>query len=114
VVDADVDAVAGGVDQTAAGCGVAVDVAYVAIGWVRVLWILVYCLFFFDKRYLDWTYREELELVKERIGGAIVVFETILGSAELGQQANSGQESRKNVHCPECRTRFEVRCEMRC
>jgi hypothetical protein len=46
VVDADVDAVAaGGVDQTAAGCSVAVDVAHEAIGWVGVLCILVYCLF---------------------------------------------------------------------
>jgi hypothetical protein len=46
VVNADVDAAAaGGVDQTAAGCSVAVDVAHVAIGWVGVLWKLVYCLF---------------------------------------------------------------------
>jgi hypothetical protein len=46
VVNADVDAAAaGGVDQTATGCSVAVDVAHVAIGWVGVLWKLVYCLF---------------------------------------------------------------------
>jgi hypothetical protein len=110
VVDADVDAVAaGGVDQTAAGGGVAVDVADVAIGWVGVLWMLVTLL----TCCVDWTYREEVELVKERVGATVVILETVLGSAELGQQADNGQESRKNVHCPECR-RCSSRCEMRC
>lgn len=95
VVDADVDAVAaGGVDQTAAGGGVAVDVADVAIGWVGVLWMLVTLL----TCCVDWTYREEVELVKERVRGAVVVFQCISSRAELGQKTQARNESTKDLH----------------
>lgn len=93
VVDANVHRATSSANQaTVAGSG-PVDKVHIAIGGVRVLQESAAIHHVIDYT----THRVKVELVKERIRGAIVVLQRVGGGTEMSEQAE-GRKSRKEVH----------------
>lgn len=50
-----------------------------------------------------WTYREEVEIIKECVTGAVVVLQLVRSRGEVGEQTHGRDEGGKDVHCLERR-----------
>ena len=45
-----------------------------------------------------WTYRKEVEIVKEHVTGAVVVLQLVRGRGEVREQADGRDGGRKDMH----------------
>lgn len=95
VVDANIHRAAGSANQATVAGSRPVDKVHIAIGGVRVLQesAAIHHVINYS------THRVKVELVKERISGAIVVLQRVGGGSEMSEQAEGRNKSRKEVHC---------------